>query len=515
MSRRPTLDPSSFERLLAAAWVLQRQHEREACNRRSAPDETLAEPPETDVEAHYISEPDLTSARRMAALAKLSEAAEAEVNQNRALNTALKRAITLNRMRQLTLPLERQAGYQERDPHRSSFRLPTSQKGAWSDPASANVNTSCSRGLADATEQTRPAGQVIGISTAAVGGEGAAAAKSKEISGSKVQESFHTVRHGSVSWSVAREKWELGTASVGHCAWCVSQTLRRAHSWLSSTAISAARYRQNLQTESAFRYLSKMRSCLSSVLRSASQELRGVTKYRPLVTVRIGALGLTLRRALRSLLNVAESAKNRLKSLARQRIEVRITFDSKLSLRLHRTVAATGAPLLVLLIIVAFTFLQVWNHEHLYTVSAMPRMDHQSEKGAVSKDEPFRPTPPVQVSHMQVTDRVVSSVVEELSRHEIRGLRRQADYGDGSAAFIMGMIYETGRYVPQSCTKAADWVAAAAHAGNAAAQYNLGLRYRDGDGLPANQDEAEKWLRKASDQGYLNAKLGVGNAHIK
>lgn len=73
----------------------------------------------------------------------------------------------------------------------------------------------------------------------------------------------------------------------------------------------------------------------------------------------------------------------------------------------------------------------------------------------------------------------------------------------------MGMVYETGRYVPQSCKKAADWVATSANAGNAAAQYNLGLRYRDGDGLPANEEEAEKWLRQAADQRYSNARLAL------
>jgi hypothetical protein len=332
MSQRPTLDPSSFERLLAAAWVLQRQHEQKARNRRPATDETLAEPPETEVEPHCVSERDTTGACLMAALSKLREAAEPAVNQN----TALGRAPTLNGIELLILPPERQAGDQE-----------------------------------------------------------------------------------------------------------------PAH------------------------------------------------------------LGQSLRHALLSLLNVAESAKNRLESFARYRVKVWVTFDSKPTLSPRRAVAAPGAPLLVLLIMVAFTLLQVWHGEHFHTVAAMSRMNHQSEENAVRKAEQFRPTPAVQVSHRQVTDRGVLSVVEALSRYEIRGLRRQADYGDDSAAFIMGMVYETGRYVPQSCTKAADWVTRSANAGSAAAQYNLGLRYRDGDGLPANEDEAEKWLGKAANQRYSNARLAL------
>ena len=56
MSQRPTLDASTFEGLLAAAWVLQLQHEQEARDLRPTPNEMLAEPPETHVEQHCISE---------------------------------------------------------------------------------------------------------------------------------------------------------------------------------------------------------------------------------------------------------------------------------------------------------------------------------------------------------------------------------------------------------------------------------------------------------------------------
>jgi hypothetical protein len=58
MSQRPTLDDSTFEGLLAAAWVLQGQHEQEARNHRPAPNEMQAEPPETHVEPHCVSERD-------------------------------------------------------------------------------------------------------------------------------------------------------------------------------------------------------------------------------------------------------------------------------------------------------------------------------------------------------------------------------------------------------------------------------------------------------------------------
>jgi hypothetical protein len=209
-------------------------------------------------------------------------------------------------------------------------------------------------------------------------------------------------------------------------------------------------------------------------------------------------------------LNVVDGAKNILASFIRYQVKARVTFiDFKFTPSSRRAVTKAATPLLVLMIIVAFTLTQVWPRGHFLTVAAVSRMNHPSGEDTVRKAAELSPPPLEQVSHMQVTDRVVSSVVEALSRYEIPGLRRQAAYGDDSAAFVMGMVYETGQFVPQSCTKAAAWVTSSANAGNAAAQYNLGLRYRNGDGVPADEDEAEKWLRKAANQQYSNAMLAL------
>ena len=110
---------------------------------------------------------------------------------------------------------------------------------------------------------------------------------------------------------------------------------------------------------------------------------------------------------------------------------------------------------------------------------------------------------------MQVTDPVMSSALRTLSRYEMAGLRRRAEYGDDAAALLLGMAYETGHLVPQNCAKAGEWVSKSASEGNAAAQYNLGLRYRDGDGVPVNQDVGAGWLRKAASQKYAQAQLAL------
>ncbi|MBV8051790.1 MAG: sel1 repeat family protein [Acidobacteriaceae bacterium] len=187
---------------------------------------------------------------------------------------------------------------------------------------------------------------------------------------------------------------------------------------------------------------------------------------------------------------------------------------SKRSLHLARI---SAAPVLLLSVMFAFSVSQMWRqkpaqasqrselhnsqlavaeslqaHENRFAASLMP---HEGEnKNQNATDLPL--------SHLRITDLSTASTVEGLSPYEIQGLRRQAEYGDQFAALALGMAYETGHSVPQSCTKAAEWIAFAAANGNAAAQYNLGLRYFQGDGLPQDSAVAATWLEKATAAGY-------------
>jgi hypothetical protein len=117
--------------------------------------------------------------------------------------------------------------------------------------------------------------------------------------------------------------------------------------------------------------------------------------------------------------------------------------------------------------------------------------------------------PLLESSHLKVTDPSISSGLEQLSRFEIRTLRRQAEYGDESAALTLGMAYESGQTLPQSCTQAAHWVRIAAEDGDPAAQYNLALRYIYGDGTPVNYIEAMRLLQQSARQGYASAQAAL------
>jgi len=213
-----------------------------------------------------------------------------------------------------------------------------------------------------------------------------------------------------------------------------------------------------------------------------------------------------------------------------QAIDVsRIPFRTVFKSRSTRRAVFIAAPVAaVLVIVVALLILRIRSHSsEQATASGLPTtaVEKPAPPSSVPSDareehvpEPVGTPVLLQVSHTHVTDRATEDAVRSLSRYELTGLRHRAEYGDDSAAFQLGMVYEIGRGLSQSCATAAQWVARAAGEGNAAAQYNLGLRYRDGDGVPVNKHESVKWLQRAASHQspYARAALGMPTtqAHV-
>ena len=73
-----------------------------------------------------------------------------------------------------------------------------------------------------------------------------------------------------------------------------------------------------------------------------------------------------------------------------------------------------------------------------------------------------------------------------------------AERGDPAAQTYLGIMFETGRGVPQNYTEAAMWYRRAAEQGDSLAQYSLGLLYDRGFGVPQDVVEASKWLNLAA-----------------
>ncbi len=89
-------------------------------------------------------------------------------------------------------------------------------------------------------------------------------------------------------------------------------------------------------------------------------------------------------------------------------------------------------------------------------------------------------------------------------------LRARAEQGDAQAQYNLGVMYATGRGVPQDDAEAVRWWRLAADQGDAEAQYNLGVRYADGRGVPQDDAEAAKWFRRAAEQGAAKAQHNLG-----
>src|SRR6188768_1068901 len=63
-------------------------------------------------------------------------------------------------------------------------------------------------------------------------------------------------------------------------------------------------------------------------------------------------------------------------------------------------------------------------------------------------------------------------------------IRQKAEQGDATAQYNLGVMYDTGKGVPQDYPEARKWFLKAAEQGHSDAQYNLGVMYDTGKGVP-------------------------------
>ena len=88
-----------------------------------------------------------------------------------------------------------------------------------------------------------------------------------------------------------------------------------------------------------------------------------------------------------------------------------------------------------------------------------------------------------------------------------------AEQGNATAQFNLGVMYATGRGVPQNYKVAEQWYILAATQGDVEAQYNLGVMYRNGFGIPQNDQAAVEWFRLAAEQGNVPSQFNLGHLY--
>lgn len=89
----------------------------------------------------------------------------------------------------------------------------------------------------------------------------------------------------------------------------------------------------------------------------------------------------------------------------------------------------------------------------------------------------------------------------------------QAEQGNATAQFFLGVMYNKGKGVTQDYHEAVKWYQKAAEQGHAKAQFNLGVMFDDGKGVAHDYAEAVKWYRKAALQGDAKAQFSYGYMH--
>src|SRR5437867_587794 len=83
----------------------------------------------------------------------------------------------------------------------------------------------------------------------------------------------------------------------------------------------------------------------------------------------------------------------------------------------------------------------------------------------------------------------------EAARERFEGKKVNAEKGDATAQFYLGMCYDIGNGVKKDRVEAAKWYRKAADQGHVAAQHALGLLYGVGDGVAKDSAEALRWYR--------------------
>ncbi|MBT3784172.1 sel1 repeat family protein [bacterium] len=100
---------------------------------------------------------------------------------------------------------------------------------------------------------------------------------------------------------------------------------------------------------------------------------------------------------------------------------------------------------------------------------------------------------------------------EALWADEIRDLKTQAQEGNITAQFRLGLMFSQAQGVRQSFEAAHKWFRMAASGGHPQAEFQLGLLYAKGEGVEQDYIMARSWYMKANAGGNLIAanKLGL------
>jgi len=97
----------------------------------------------------------------------------------------------------------------------------------------------------------------------------------------------------------------------------------------------------------------------------------------------------------------------------------------------------------------------------------------------------------------------------------LRIFKSLAEQGEASAQLNLGVMYASGKGVPQDYKQAIQWFQRAAEQKDASAQHNLGVMYANGKGVPQDYKQAFKWYRRAAEQGEADSQNNLAGMYYE
>lgn len=96
----------------------------------------------------------------------------------------------------------------------------------------------------------------------------------------------------------------------------------------------------------------------------------------------------------------------------------------------------------------------------------------------------------------------------------LQDLLMNAQRGDPSSQYRLGVIFNDGKFLERDYTQAAKWYALAANQGHVKAQLYLGLLFQNGQGVKQNFEKAAKCYSRAAEGGDSKAQYYLGLLYL-
>jgi TPR repeat protein len=160
-----------------------------------------------------------------------------------------------------------------------------------------------------------------------------------------------------------------------------------------------------------------------------------------------------------------------------------------------------------------------------------PTMATPAERGSIPHAPPTRVRPiriiaglflslllasaPIPSSGAPATDKAVRAMGRGDFKTALYELRPLAAKHDPNAQFLLGMLYDAGKGVPQDQSIAASWYRKAAEQNHLLGRLYLGILYYSGQGVKQNYAEAARWLRAPAESGNDEAQFYLGSLYSR